>query len=77
MGADEDYDEYDDDDDPGYIREDIRGQEAFIARELDINDEDGSSRGADVYHQALAYRNQARAQLAKLCPAKLEYLVLL
>jgi hypothetical protein len=59
-GAHEDHDEYEDDDDPGYVREDIRGQEAFIARELDISDEDGSGRGADVYHQAIACRSQAR-----------------
>ena len=40
-----DHDEYSDDDDPGYTRQDIRGQEAFIARELDLSDDEGSHRG--------------------------------
>lgn len=40
-----DSDEYSDDDDPGYTRQDIRGQEAFIARELDLSDDEGSHRG--------------------------------
>ena len=38
-------DEYSDDDDPGYTRQDIRGQEAFISRELDLSDDEGSHRG--------------------------------
>ena len=42
---DSDSDEYSDDDDPGYTRQDIRGQEAFIARELDLSDDEGSHRG--------------------------------
>lgn len=40
-----DSDEYSDDDDPGYTRQDIRGQEAFISRELDLSDDEGSHRG--------------------------------
>ena len=40
-----DSDEYSDDDDPGYSRQDIRGQEAFISRELDLSDDEGSHRG--------------------------------
>lgn len=40
-----DSDDYSDDDDPGYTRQDIRGQEAFIARELDLSDDEGSHRG--------------------------------
>lgn len=55
----EDSDEYEDDEDPGYVREDIRCQDAFVTRELDTSDEDGSTRGADVYHQALAIQGQA------------------
>ena len=39
------HDEYSDDEDPGYKRQDIRGQEAFIARELDLSDDEGSHRG--------------------------------
>lgn len=36
-------------------------QSAFVARELDASDADGSGRGADkLYHQALSYRGQAR-----------------
>lgn len=42
---DSDSDEYSDDEDPGYTREDIRGQEAFITRELDLSDDEGSHRG--------------------------------
>ena len=42
---DSDSDEYSDDDDPGYTRQDIRGQEAFISRELDLSDDEGSHRG--------------------------------
>lgn len=42
---DSDSDEYFDDEDPGYTRQDIRGQEAFIARELDLSDDEGSHRG--------------------------------
>ena len=34
----DDWDEYEDEDDPGYVREDIRGQDAFAARELDASD---------------------------------------
>ncbi len=59
-GPAEDSDEYEDDDDPGYVREDIRCQDAFVARELDMSDEDGSTRGADVYHRALAMQGQVR-----------------
>ena len=40
-----DSDEYSDDEDPGYSRQDIRGQEAFISRELDLSDDEGSHRG--------------------------------
>ncbi|BDA40915.1 probable dual specificity tyrosine-phosphorylation-regulated kinase at C-terminar half [Coccomyxa sp. Obi] len=57
-GPVEDSDEYEDDDDPGYVREDIRCQDAFVARELDMSDEDGSTRGVDVYHRALASQGQ-------------------
>ena len=48
-----DWDEYIDEEDPGYIREDIRGQDAFVARELDVSDADGSRRAMDLYHQAM------------------------
>ena len=44
-----DSDEYSDDDDPGYTRQDIRGQEAFISRELDLSDDEGSHRGPLSY----------------------------
>ena len=40
-----DSDEYSDDEDPGYSRQDIRGQEAFISRELNLSDDEGSHRG--------------------------------
>ncbi len=40
-----DSDEYSDEEDPGYSRQDIRGQEAFISRELDLSDDEGSHRG--------------------------------
>lgn len=40
-----DSNEYSDDDDPGYTRQDIRGQEAFISCELDLSDDEGSHRG--------------------------------
>ena len=40
-----DSDDYSDDDDPGYTRQDIQGQEAFISRELDLSDDEGSHRG--------------------------------
>ena len=52
MTAD-DWDEYEDEDDPGYVREDIRGQDAFAARELDVSDADGGRRAMDLYHQAM------------------------
>lgn len=51
--TEEDWDEYVDEEDPGYFREDIRGQDAFVARELDVSDADGSRRAMDIYHQAL------------------------
>ena len=51
-------DEYDDDEDVGYTREDIHGQESFVSRELDVSDGDGSGRGAEMYHQAVALRDQ-------------------
>ena len=47
-----DVDEYSDDDDVGYVREYIRGQEAFVAREVDQSDEDGSQLGMRLYHKA-------------------------
>ena len=40
-----DSDEYSDDEDPGYSRQDIRGQETFISRELDLSDDEGSHPG--------------------------------
>lgn len=43
-------DEYSDDDDPGYTRQDIRGQEAFIARELDLSDDNTSHCGPVEFH---------------------------
>lgn len=43
-------DEYSDDDDPGYRRQDIRGQEAFIARELDLSDDEASHQGPADFH---------------------------
>ncbi len=46
-------DEYADEEDPGYVREDIHGQDAFVARELDVSDADGSRRAMDLYHQAM------------------------
>ena len=49
----DDWDEYEDEDDPGYVREDIRGQDAFAARELDVSDADGSRRAMDLYHRAM------------------------
>ena len=49
----DDWDEYEDEDDPGYVREDIRGQDAFAARELDASDADGGRRAMDLYHQAV------------------------
>lgn len=58
--AGEESDEYEDDDDPGYVREEIRCQDAFVSRELDASNEDGSGRGEDVYHRALAFQGQAR-----------------
>lgn len=51
--AEADWDDYIDEEDPGYIREDIRGQDAFVARELDVRDADGSRRAMDLYHQAM------------------------
>lgn len=51
--TEDDCDEYEDEEDPGYIREDIRGQDAFVARELDVSDADGSRRAMDLYHQAM------------------------
>jgi hypothetical protein len=48
--------EYDDAEDLGYVREDVRGQDAFMARELDLSDDDAGGRGADVYHRALLLR---------------------
>lgn len=47
-----DVDEYSDDNDPGYTREHIRGQDAFIAREIDPSDEDASQQGLKLYHEA-------------------------
>ena len=47
-----DADEYSDEDDVGYVREYIRGQDAFIAREIDLSDEDASQRGLRLYHDA-------------------------
>lgn len=49
-GRDPDADEYSDDDDPGYTRHDIRGQEAFIAQELDLSDDDASHRDPIEFH---------------------------
>lgn len=43
-------DEYSDNDDPGYRRQDIRGQEAFIAQELDLSDDEASHRGPIDFH---------------------------
>lgn len=62
--AGEESDEYEDDEDPGYVREEIRCQDAFASRELDASDEDGSGRGEDVYHRALAFQGQARPLIA-------------
>ncbi len=59
-----DWDDYDDEDDPGYVREDIRGQDAFAARELDVSDADGSRRAMDLYHQAMDPSAQVRLPLA-------------
>lgn len=52
-------DEYLDEEDCGYVRQDIRGQDAFVAREIDATDDDGTARGSELYHQALAYAGQA------------------
>ncbi|KAK9821720.1 hypothetical protein WJX81_003748 [Elliptochloris bilobata] len=54
--AGSDVEEYEDAEDVGYVREDVRGQDAFMARELDLSDDDASGRGADVYHRALLMR---------------------
>ena len=59
----DDWDEYEDEDDPGYVREDIRGQDAFAARELDAADADGSRRAMDLYHQAMDPSAQVRPPL--------------
>ena len=61
--AGSDVEEYDDAEDPGYVREDVRGQDAFMARELDLSDDDASGRGADVYHRALLMRAGPEARL--------------
>ena len=53
-------DEYSDDGDVGYVRKRVTHQQAFIARELDLSDEDGSARGTSLYQQA---RGQAVAQV--------------
>lgn len=55
-------DEYSSDGDVGYVRKRVAHQQAFIARELDLSDEDGSARGTDLYHQA-----QAHTQSQVLC----------
>ena len=56
----DDWDEYEDEDDPGYVREDIRGQDAFAARELDASDAGGGARAMDLYHRAMDPSAQAR-----------------
>jgi len=56
--------EYDDAEDLGYVREDVRGQDAFMARELDLSDDDAGGRGADVYHRALLLRAGQEARPA-------------
>ena len=48
--VDAELDEYSDNDDPGYRRQDIRGQEAFIAQELDLSDDEASHRGPTDFH---------------------------
>ena len=45
-------DEYSDEEDVGYVREYIRGQEAFAANEVDLSDGDHSQKGLRLYHQA-------------------------
>jgi len=45
-------DEYSDAEDVGYVREYIRGQEAFAANEVDLSDGDHSQKGMRLYHQA-------------------------
>lgn len=65
--AGSDVEEYDDAEDPGYVREDVRGQDAFMARELDLSDDDASGRGADVYHRALLMRASPEARLGMRC----------
>ena len=59
----DDVDEYEDEDDLGYVREYIRGQAAFRARELIF--EDDSSDAMRLYHQA-----RASQEGQHVCPLK-------
>lgn len=46
-------DEYSDDEDVGYWREEIQGQDAFVLTELELSDEEGSpGRSAFGYHRS-------------------------
>lgn len=60
-------DEYVDDDDVGYCRHDIPGQDAFIAREIDMSDDDGTGRGNMLYHKAL-YEMQVLSLIKQALP---------
>lgn len=46
-------DEYENEFDVGYVREYIRGQANFADAELDLSDDECSSRSMKLYHQAL------------------------
>eukprot|EP00884_Botryococcus_braunii_P011931 jgi/Botrbrau1/20739/Bobra.0058s0067.1 len=46
-------DEYIDDEDVGYSRQDVSGQDAFVSREIDLSDDDATGRGGILYHKAM------------------------
>ena len=60
-------DEYSDDDDPGYWREPVRRQDAFVLTELKHSD-DESSPGRRAYHRCAAAEAECACTLS-LCKA--------
>lgn len=55
-------DEYSDDQDMGYVRQQVRDQHKFVASEVDLSDNDSSARGASLYHRAQSYKSSDQAR---------------
>ena len=65
-------DEYSDDQDVGFTRQRVRDQHHFVAHEVDLSDNDSSTRGTSLYHRAQSQKSSelVHIRLWTLCTAQ-------